>query len=493
MKTKYFLIAFLALICLALVGCNKSDTTTRKAGNKTEALDEYWDANQNGIYDFDEGEKVNLTYATWQWHEGETTIDTLLIQAFEAEHPNVNVDMVYIGESYEWDENLFTYAESGELPDVFLVNRLEDYLPLNMLADITECYDHDADAEYIFDSLQSSGVYNGVRYAVPTFIYASWWFVNLDILESNGIDAPGYDWTWDQMEAIAQACYNETTHTFGQSGYTQYWQVLPKVISSESSWSSFTYDGTKFNFDSQSFETAMSMLEAGLKNHSVSSPLTIDQVYEYYNKTITEFDVTTAGYNVGYDGYSAIWVAPSWQAKDYFNNMLFEWDVYPAPGGTVGGNTDIIGISSTCKNVQAAYQLMKWMSYGQEGLTTRYEFYESEGENLYISANNYPYPVANYGLNAEGENEIWDNIPYDDVPGMTSSAMISALRNGAFVLNKETPGWDDADAAVNPYLYQIGNGEQTWAGVKTTAIEACNNAFKEFNDTLKAQLEELKK
>lgn len=484
MKKKSLLVLVLLTLSLIIVGCKKETSTT---------INPFWDSDQNGIADWQEKE-CNLTYATWQWHEGETTIDTLLIDQFMAKYPNVHITMQYVSEFDQWDTTLQGLAETGNLPDVMLINRLETTVPYNMLSDISEYYKNDSDTSAIFTSLQQNGVYDNVRYAVPSFVYGKWWFVNLDILENAGIQAPDYDWTIDQMETIAKACYNESTHTVGQSGYVQYWQELPKAFSNDASWSSFTYN-TKtglFNFDSDAFNESMERMSAALSSNATTSPYSVDEIKQYYGLTVTDYQIEN-GYNIGFDGHAAIWSSPSWVAKDYFKNMTFNWDVYPAPrttdgANTIGGNCDLIGISSTCQNVGAAYALLKWMSYSEEGLVTRFKDYKEYSSSLYISADNYPYPVADYGIDKDGVNQIWDNLPYTKVKGMTSSQMINALKNGAFVLNKETPGWDSVDKVVNPYLYQIANGETTYQAVKATITSESNRVFKEFNDAMKAQI-----
>ena len=69
--------------------------------------------------------------------------------------------------------------------------------------------------------------------------------------------------------------------------------------------------------------------------------------------------------------------------------------------------------------------------------------------------------------------------------------MINALKNGAFNLNKETPGWDAVDRAVNPYFYQITTGDNTFESVKDTIVADAAKAFKDFNDELKAKIAEI--
>ncbi len=478
---KKTLILLLLGLVLTLSSCAKETTVTtaeptisKTTKEKTEN-DMFWDQDDNGIPDWQE-EEITLTYATWQYNDDtQTTIDTLMLEAFEQKYPNIHVEMKIVGEDYEWDANMQALAEVGDLPDVFLIYRLETALPYGLLANITEYYNHDDDTAYIFNSVKNAGTYKDVRYAVPTFIYPSYWFVNLDILKNNNIDAPSYDWTWDQMEAIAEACYNESTHTVGQYGVSSYWRELPKILSGESSWSAFTYDGEKFNFDSPYFEASFEKLTQALNNHAATPTYGEETLTNYYG------DPT---FDPRYDGYSAVWCSPAWEAKNHFDTMGFDWDVYPAPGGSTGGNIDIAGVSSTCAHKAAAYQLLKWMSFSESGLITRYSLYEDYGDILFKSANNYPYPVVDYGINKYGVNEVWDNIPYNNVPGMTSPQMINSLKNAALWGNKEVVGWDATDAAINTYFAQIYFGEDTFANLKETIIDLGNAALIEFREAL---------
>ena len=487
---KKILSAFLFLSILVLVGCGATPTEapgttktkeTQKPRTSSEN-DKFWDKDGNGIPDWQE-EEITLTYATWQYNDDtQVTIDTMMLEAFTEKYPNIHVTMQIVGEDYEWDANMQAQAEVGNLPDVFLIYRLETALPYKLLADITEFYNHDDDTKYIFDSVSKAGIYKGVRYAVPTFIYPSYWFVNLDILKNNGIQAPSYDWTWDQMEAIAAACYNESEHIVGQYGVSSYWRELPKILSGNANWAAFTYDYDleKFNFDSPYFEAAFEKLNTALNNHAVTATYGEETLTTYYGSPT---------YHPHYDGSAAIWCSPAWEAKGYFDTMSFNWDCYPAPGGSTGGNIDIAGVSSTCAHKEAAYQLLKWMSFSEEGLITRYALYEDYGEILYKSANNYPYPVADYGINKHGVNEVWDNIPYTNAPGMTSPQMINSLKNAALWGNKEVVGWDATDHAINSYFSDIYYGVDTFANLKETIVSLGNQALQEYRTALDELLE----
>ncbi len=508
---KKILIMLLVLSAsVALYSCTEKTTTESSfsstvttsgtntvASTGTTATPEptYWDQDANGIEDWTE-EEITLTYSTWQHTSADiVTIESLMINAFMEKYPNITVEIQMMGaSSEEWDSNFIAASEAGTLPDVFLVNRLASFLPYNILMDITEMYENDPDTAYIFDSVSDLGVYDDTRYAIPTFIYPMLWIVNLDILEAAGVAAPSYDWTYQQMEAIAAACTNENNHIIGQYGTGFYSRQLPKVLKIEAAtnaeelatanaWQSYSFDGTRFNFNDPVFLSAMNMMTEALSSGFLVQELGADTLEEWY---------LDASYEPTYNGKVALWQEASWSVKNYFDQMLFNWDVYPGPNGVTGGNTDIAGIASTCEHPQAAYQLLKWMSYSEDGLLTRYQLFEDYSDQVFISANNYGYPIVDYGINGQGVNMLWETIPYDlTAPGFTSPEFIESLKNGAYWINKETVGWDEAASVAYPYLYQTQVGETTYAAIMETLNTEANAALVQAQEILDALIEDL--
>lgn len=502
---KFALTLLFALVGLALLACGTATTTTTTSSSTTAStsttttrtttqttVDPFWDEDQNGIEDWKE-DTITLRYATWQHTTADVvTIESLMADAFMEEYPNITIEFVYAGSGEEWDANFMALLETESLPDVFLINRLSHFLPFNILADITEMYDKDPDTDYIFESVQELGIYDGVRYAVPTFIYPQLWIVNLEILEAAGVAIPGYDWTYEQAEAIAQATTNENTHIIGMYGCEFYHRELPKVLKMKAatndaereianSWYAASYDGFQFNYMDPVFLTAMNdMAEAMQGGYCVQGldPATLEQWY---------LDPT---FQPTYNGKVAMWREASWSAKNYFSQMLFEWDVYPGPNGVTGGNTDIAGIASTSQNKKAAYQFLKWMSYGEDGLLMRYQLFEDYSDQVTISANNYGYPVVDYGIDGFGVNKLWETIPYGKTaPGFVSPEFIESLKNGAFWINKETVGWDEADTIAYAYIASVIYGTTTYADIREFLHSESNAAMQAARDALDALLE----
>lgn len=495
-KSTKFLVALLCvMLCCALVGCGNNGDNGG-GGNKNPNKATYWDADGNGIEDWQE-EEITLTYSTWQYTDDTmVTIDVLMAKEFMKKYPNITIEFKLAGEEYDYDTNMVAFMEENDMPDVFLIRRLETMLPNNMLADISEMYENDPDTDYIFESLQNSGVFNGKRYAIPTYVYPQFWVVNKTILNEKGIPLPTYDWTWDQMENIAKQANDETKHIiglYGRQGYygegctRVYMNELVKVLKIASdkevgtTWAGWAFDGERFNFDDPVFQEAMNKLTTGLNAGWAKTQVSAEDKLAWYNDEA--YVPTTAG-------KVAVWVEASWSFKDVKDDMLFDWDIYPGPSGVSSGNTDIAGISSLCKHKQAAYQFLKWMSYSEEGILARFDIYKTSGSELYKQGNNYPYPIVDYGIDAQGVNKIWDNIPYGDTaPGLVSKQFLEGLRNGAYTLNKEVCGWDAVDYAIGGYLSDIYSGTTTFAAVKQSIQETADSEFKKTKDYLLAGLQ----
>jgi multiple sugar transport system substrate-binding protein len=489
---KRFLMLFSMLFLLAfVVGCGNGN------GNGGEKKGTFWDEDGNGIEDWLE-KPINLTYASWQHTELEQiTVESLMIDAFMEKYPNITVEMISIGHDWEWQDNMIARAEAHtaenpQFPDVFLVRRLESDLPYGWLADISEMYKNDPDTQYIFPALQASGTFGNKRYAVPTYIYPQFWIVNKTLLEEANVPIPSYNWSWEAMEQTAKMTHNETKKIIGlygvnggygvESGTRGYISELPKVIKLKSdssvaaTWSSRGFDGESFNYLDDAQLTAFNKLTTALNEGWCKIGLTAEEKLEYYG---------AEDYRPTVNGKVSIWREESWSFKDVKDILEFEWDIYPGPGGVTGGNTDIIGISSLCAEKKAAYQLLKWMSYGEEGILKRFEIFSEYSDVVYRQGNNYPYPIVDYGIDSTGKNRIWESIPYSNTaPGLVTPEYLEGLRNGAFQMNKEYIGWDAADFAVGDYLEQIFSGQTTFAAVR----EAMENDSKKALEQARAAL-----
>ena len=93
--SKLFLMLFIFIFAFTLVSCKGKDKYKEnqgQGGNQVggTALDPYWDADQNGIADWEE-KPITLTYASWQHNNNEVeTIESLMVKEFTKKYPNIN-------------------------------------------------------------------------------------------------------------------------------------------------------------------------------------------------------------------------------------------------------------------------------------------------------------------------------------------------------------------------------------------------------------------
>ena len=132
---------------------------------------------------------------------------------------------------------------------------------------------------------------------------------------------------------------------------------------------------------------------------------------------------------------------------------------------------------------------LEYIEDGEDGILARFQIYAESGSELYQQGNNYPYPVADYGMDATGHNKIWENIPYGDTaPGLVTPQYLEALRNGAYVMNKEVCGWDASDYAIQEYFSEIYAGTNTFAALKASIQEGSTTELQRVRDELAAIL-----
>lgn len=153
------------------------------------------------------------------------------IERFEKEHVNVQVEYISGIRKEDYSEWLSQQALSGDVCDVFMVlsNDLATFADVGILENLSGFIENDPDFDesaYFFSSYQSGQV-NHVQYALPYESVPTLMYVNRTLLESEGIEVPKQDWTWEDFYEICARMTQDTNEDgildqFGQFGYT--WQ-----------------------------------------------------------------------------------------------------------------------------------------------------------------------------------------------------------------------------------------------------------------------------
>ena len=207
---------------LALAGCAGSGTAAEAA--------------------YDPEEEVTLTF-TWWGNDDRAQRYQKLIDAFEAEHPNITIEGAFTDFPSYWEKRK-TEAAGGGLPDVwqFSDSYLREYAEPGLLLDldtVSEYIDFDA----FDDGLRSTGQLDGVQYSLPTG-YSAWaLFLNDGLLEQAGVE-PYEGGTSSEEYAEWMASVTEATGgaVYGGTDLTQRIQNFENVLRADGG-NLYTEDG----------------------------------------------------------------------------------------------------------------------------------------------------------------------------------------------------------------------------------------------------------
>ncbi|PLS25924.1 ABC transporter substrate-binding protein [Bifidobacterium imperatoris] len=141
------------------------------------------------------------------WWGGDARIKATeqAVKGFEAEHPNIHVDMEYSDWTGYWDK-LAVQSAGGNAPDVMQMDELylAFYGSMGSLLDLNKASQY-LDLSTMDASLKSMGQVEGEQVAAPATTAQYGVIVNNDVLDSLGLTLPDTDqWTWNDFEKFAQ-------------------------------------------------------------------------------------------------------------------------------------------------------------------------------------------------------------------------------------------------------------------------------------------------
>src|SRR5690606_28905234 len=172
-----------------------------------------------------------VEFATWGGTE-DLEIYEALIEEFEAQNPDIIVDLIHIPSAGDYEQNLATLIAAGAAPDVFFINNIslpgfaaqDAFMPLEQFA--TEEFLDD-----FFPGHLDAFRHEGELMALPRDISNMVLFYNQDLFDEAGIAAPGEGWTWDDFLAAAETLTQDTDGDgaldqfgFGYSTFYLFWQ-----------------------------------------------------------------------------------------------------------------------------------------------------------------------------------------------------------------------------------------------------------------------------
>ncbi|MEJ5223501.1 MAG: extracellular solute-binding protein [Anaerolineales bacterium] len=364
--SKFMNLAFVfVMVASLLAACGAPATPTAAPAEPTKAP-EATKAPEPTAEPTKAAEPVTIRYANWNvGTEEENNLQRQLIAAYVEAHPNVTIEFVDMSMEGRWDEKLTAYAAKGELPDVFMADGTPLYVKNGWLADLTPLVANDPDWQAVPAVLKDAVTYNGKVLGLPAAQFVMGYFVNKDLFEAANLDAPEYGTSVDDFFAATTALTDVAKGRLGLDEMEFIMGWYPSTQDPNLKW--FSYDGEKMNYNSAAFKAGVA--KAGEMRPHTWQGLTDEQKPNFKSAGPWELFMNQES-GVRWDGG---WAVPG------YANATFNWDFMGIPGGNQAMVTDIIVVSKTAKNLEAAYDFAKWMTFSQAGYAKEAELAKAAG------------------------------------------------------------------------------------------------------------------
>lgn len=374
MKTYTKLITLMIAIVLAAVlfGCAKTPTETEPVTTEPEKTKEPVETKtEEPVKAAEEKpevkEPVTLRYANWNLGtEEENNLQRQMIKAYTDLNPHVTIEIVDTSGEGEWNAKLTALAAKGELPDVFMGDKVPLYVQNGWLADLSELVAADPDWANVSQALKDSLTYSGKVLGLPAAQFVQGYFVNKDLYEAANLDAPEYGFTLEEWETAVTSLTNIDKGILGLCEQEWITGWYSNTLNPDLKW--FSYDGEKMNYNSPEFKEAI-VKTAEMKPYTWQG-LSDEQKANFKSTGPWELFLNQE-VGMRYDA--------SWSVPGYVSGATFEWDFIGVPGGNQAIVFDIMVVSKTTTNLEEAYNFAKWMTFSSEAYVTEAELARAMG------------------------------------------------------------------------------------------------------------------
>lgn len=343
-------IGILMAAAMAMTGCGPTASTETTAA-----------ANAGSQETSASGEKTKIVYWSNQRHDMDYVQKK--VDEFNATNDK-NIEVVYEVMSENYDNNLELSFQSNQAPDVFRAkSEVVPYVKKDMIVPIDE-YLTDADKERYGDTLgiENINMYDGEIYSLPQFGNTFRLIYNKDVFEKAGLDPEAPPKTMQEVreyaKIITEKLSDQGVYGFAmnlKNSYSALYRSLDEVARLSDM---FYYDFKegKYTFDEYS------------KIAQVFADMYQDGSF-FPGCESLDIDPLRAQFALGNIG---MYMSGYWEVAVYDTQFPTEQEwaacVLPTYDGVVDGVNTMNSagrsfvISSQCKNPEAAYEFMKFMT-----------------------------------------------------------------------------------------------------------------------------------
>lgn len=301
------------------------------------------------------------------------------------------------------EEYLTTRAAADTLPDIVFdeAGKMPLYISQGWVYPLDEFVKDDPDFSYIPESLIEDYTFGGKLYALPHQAHFSMVLLNLDAFDELNLDVPDLDWTMEDFSDLLKKATNNK-----YSGIEKLWGLEERGSIMFGNGGYFGYDKNTRQFsmmDSYAESTTLLSqlreypgLEAWFMRQSSTTLDESDYVKKFGKGNLEDIDMAF------HMGRTAMELYGTWEEYSLQQQGLsFEWILWPYPQsednpGRLPIHIDHCFMTSSAKNPEAAFQILRYITYSTEGNIARLSMFDEANKDKYVLNGKLYYPTSTH-------------------------------------------------------------------------------------------------
>lgn len=398
-----------------------------------------------------------------------------LFDSFKKVYPNVKLKFDYFAHSGAdaATEYLTTRAASGTMPDIVFndAGPIPTYLLQGWMHPLDAFVKNDSDyQQYVPNNLKNDYTYGGKLYALPLQAHFETFQLNTDVLNALNLNKPALDWTVKDFEDY---CRKATTDKYSaQEDMGALYSLFANC-----------YDGTSslygYNQQTKTFSAkgtidsikALKVLRSvpGLEANALKSGSGSDYAKKFGTGGWAD------GWVAYHKGLTLFHGLGTWEYKNKRETVTnFNWIMWTCPQAVKGRmpyHVDHSFMTSSCKDKEAAFQLLRYTTYSTEGNIARLSMYDDANKGKYSLQASFYYPTTTNPKVIE---------KFKSLPGIKAEPVAAYLQENIgncyrYDFVKIVPDWNNVTSGTYNSLYKAASGADSLVEQTVNqAISSCN-------------------
>ncbi len=318
-----------------------------------------------------------------------------LFDAFSDVYPNIELDIQYFAHTTEdsAQEYLTAKASTGDLPDIVFdeAGPMTLYISQGWVHPLTEYVKDDPTFNNIPQNLINDYTFGGELYALPLQATFGGLYLNPEIFEKLNLDLPEYDWTPDDFLNLVKSTTTSEYSALASLSQVDYWMAA--TMGKTCTLQGYDYGTKRFSMQN----SAVKALEYCA--NIIKLPGAVATTLKNSTSGKSDYEIKFGAGDAWENGKIAFAVTTgTWDStqKKYETSEFYPCPQDASTPGRINLHVDHCFMTTAVanENKEAAFQVLRYITYSTEGNLARLSMYTEENEGAYSLINDKYYPIV---------------------------------------------------------------------------------------------------